>query len=220
MASHTVTAPSPQIFTSDPTEQIYARGTLDRDMSGLSFMLGNAAKMNRDQDQEAYMRGVSQANAQAMQLAQQEEMHKTMIEGLKQAVEMSKIGADPRAMPPMAMIGNQGKMDEAVSLIRLLHAAQANEANAKAAHAGDAGADRTTAEYQDTGQGVGLGTFKVQSRDPQRALTQAAKYAADSQRMRGNPVNPSTPLSMPATAGQILDQMKAKAAQRGQAISD
>lgn len=104
--------PNVAIFNSDPEEQIYARGTLDRDMSGLAFMFKNAAQDRRRGSEEAYMDGVRQANMISAALTQQETMSKQAVEMLKQAVEMSKsVGSPTSTMPIMQMLFPSGVND-------------------------------------------------------------------------------------------------------------
>lgn len=94
-----VTAPQPGIFTSDPLEQIFGRGVLDRDMSGLAYMFLNAAGQRRAGDQDAYMTGLKESNQVAAQVADQEARQKMQEEFLKAAVKLTEMGTLPSSMP-------------------------------------------------------------------------------------------------------------------------
>jgi len=126
--------PLPAIFQSDPVEQIFSKGILDRDMSGLSFMFKNAAEMQRGQDKEDYLAGVDRANKMAAALSQQETMSKHAIEVLKQAVEMSKgVGSPTDTMPIMRMLFPSGVSDPGAAAKLALLQSEATANNAKAA---------------------------------------------------------------------------------------
>lgn len=71
-----ISAPQLSIFTSDPLEQIFARGVLDRNMSGLSSMFLTAERMARGANQDAYLGSLQQSNATAAMLQQLEEQFK------------------------------------------------------------------------------------------------------------------------------------------------
>lgn len=106
MALPKITAPSPQAFDSDPIEQVYAKGVLDRDMSGLAFMFANAAQDRTGRGQQQYMQGLQVANAQAQQLAQEEERNKVMMEILKGSLDLAKNGYQPANMPSLNAVFN------------------------------------------------------------------------------------------------------------------
>lgn len=126
--------PQAAIFQSDPTEQIFSKGILDRDMSGLSYMFLNAAQQRRDADQEEYMKGVSEANRINTALHQQDIMSKQAIEVLKQAVEMStKVGSPTNTMPIMRMLQPSGINDPGAAAKLALLQSEAAANNAKAA---------------------------------------------------------------------------------------
>ena len=71
-----INAPQPSIFQDSALEQIYARGTLDRDMSGLSYMFLNAAQQNRGGSQDRYLVGLDVANKRAQEVAALEQAMK------------------------------------------------------------------------------------------------------------------------------------------------
>ena len=106
-----VTAPSAQIFTSDPLEQIMARGVMDRDMSGLAYMFLNAFGDRRQMDQESYMKGVSQSNQQAQQVAEMEARQKMQEEFLKSATKLAEMGNLPSSMPILQQVFRGGATD-------------------------------------------------------------------------------------------------------------
>lgn len=140
MAETKTHVPAPAIFQSDPTEQIFARGMLDRDMSGLSFMFKNAAGMQRDADQETYMQGVQQANKMAMALSGQEDMMKLLQESLKQGPEYAKAGLPLERIPLIARLITGGGTDQQTrdssGLVNELKKAMIAKDYAEAANAG------------------------------------------------------------------------------------
>lgn len=135
-----INIPQGAIFSADPEQQIYARGTLDRDMSGLSYMFKNAADTRAQGNQERYMQGVSEANRIAAALAQDEMMSEQAMETIKQAVKLAEIGVPASAMPALGNVipNNDGSNDEAMTLIRLLNKAKIASANASASGGGGA----------------------------------------------------------------------------------
>lgn len=158
-----IQVPVPTIFNSDPTEQIFARGVVDRqnDMSGLSYMFLNAAQQRRGEDQDAYMSGVREANRIAAALAQQETMSNQALEVLKQAVKMStEIGTPNTIMPIMKMLIPDGTDPGAAAKLALLQS-QANENNAKAAASAQAGEPEMQLNTSVSPSGVSIQEGKV-----------------------------------------------------------
>src|SRR5690242_17716062 len=96
MALPKITAPQPQIFTSDPLEQVMARGIADDkglgNNGGLDYMFLNAFGQRRQADQQAYLEGVRQANRLALMSDLAEQQQKMAIEGMKGGVELGKLG--------------------------------------------------------------------------------------------------------------------------------
>lgn len=199
MATPKIAAPSPQIFTSDPTEQIYARGVLDRDMSGLSGLMLGAAQMGRQGDQEAYMHGLSEANRMSRDLAHSEDMNKTALEILKQGVEMSKLGVDPSAMPSLGMLikNNAGPNDEASRLVRMLKQSEINKNNATAANVGG---DNYTEQHTTTPTGEAVTTQTFKGKNPSMIQEMAKQAAIKEAQRRGLVVNPNAPGALPQSS--------------------
>lgn len=150
MALPKITAPNPTAFASDPVEQIFQRGVLDRDMSGLAFMLANAAQDRGAANQQTYMRGLEASNALARQLAQQEaqaEMQKEMLKGM---ITLSQHGYLPKDMPISAALfsdPNAATVSEPSTLANALTQAKINQANAAATASRSGGGDQYTTEY-------------------------------------------------------------------------
>ena len=94
-----INQPSPQIFTSDPLEQIYAKNMFDPVMGGLAAMFATNANNRRMMDQDTYMQGVSESNKIAGQVAQQELAAKHQQELLKGALKMAELGQPGDTMP-------------------------------------------------------------------------------------------------------------------------
>lgn len=194
-----VTAPSPAIFTSDPTEQIYAKSVVDRsnDMSGLSYMMLNAAQMQRERGQGAYMSGVSEANRMSAALAQNEERNKLNIEIMKQAVELAiKGGVNPSAMPVMGGIiaDNSGPNDDFAKAMRAVEWSKAAQNNASAANQGQ---DQYQQETVMTPSGVAMTTMKSKGRNPTLLDAMQAQRAMEDAKRRGLVVDPNNPMKLP-----------------------
>jgi len=141
MATSKIQAPQAIAFNTDPEQQIYARGVLDRDMSGLSYMFKNAADTRHQGNQDRYMQGVSEANKIAAALAQQELMSDEAMKTLAQAVKLAEMGVPGSAMPVIgrAIADNSGVHDEAMDLRRMLERAKIAAANASASGGGAGG---------------------------------------------------------------------------------
>lgn len=147
MATPKITAPNPAAFNSDPVEQIYSRGVLDRDMSGLAFMLANAAQDRGTANQQQYMQGVQAANRQAMQLSQEEAKNERMAMILKGALDLAKHGYLPSDMPALGAVftdPNAASVSQPSTLANALIQASIAEKNANAAKAGREGGDAYT----------------------------------------------------------------------------
>lgn len=115
-----VTTPSPQIFTSDPLEQIVAKGLLDPTMGGLAGMFLNAFGERRRMDQDTYMQGVSESNQIAGRLAQQELAAKQQEELLKGALKLAELGQSGDTMPILGAIIKNGSLSGGTDLTRRL----------------------------------------------------------------------------------------------------
>lgn len=215
MVTNKIATPQPQIFSSDPLEQIYARGTLDRDMSGLSFMFKNAEQDRRRANQDAYMEGVSEANRMSQALAQQEMAQEKLIETMKIAQKLTEIGVNASDMPGLdEVIRNNpaGTGDAAMKMILALKQSQINENNAKAAAAGQGGADKYDIETQMTPSGVAYTTYKGKGRDPSAIQAELQRRALADMQARGLKPNPNSPLGLPTA--NAADAAQARANQR------
>lgn len=115
-----ISQPSPQIFTSDPLEQIMGKGVLDRDMGGLAYMFLNAFGDRRRMDQDTYMKGVSEANQIAGRVAQQELAAKQEQEMIKGALKLLELGQSGTSMPVLSKIIQNGSLNEGSDLNRAL----------------------------------------------------------------------------------------------------
>lgn len=206
MATSKIQTPQPAIFNTDPEEQIYARGTLDRDMSGLSFMFKNAAEDRRKANSQQYMQGVSEANKIAQALAQQEMQQEMMLEGLKQGPKYAEAGLPIHLVQAIAQNFAGGGQDDQTRLASMLVnlKAQADIAakNASAAASGQAGADKWTADGDSLPGGEGAITIKGQGRDPEAIRLEMIKQMQllRAAREKGGPLAPK-PIEKWGTGG-------------------
>lgn len=165
-----VTAPQPGIFTSDPLEQIFGRGVLDRDMSGLAYMFLNAAGQRREGDQEAYMTGLRESNQVAAQVAEQEARQKQQEEFLKAAIKLTEMGSLPSSMPVLdGLFQGATNRDDAAKLqqdlIRSKIAANYNS--------GSGGGGGLQVQADVGPGGIGFFTYKGKGAGAQDAVNQA-----------------------------------------------
>lgn len=204
MALPKIAIPSPRIFNSDPIEQIYAKGTLDRDMSGLSFMMKNAAQMDRQTDQDAYLSGVSEANKMSSMLAQREEANKNSIEMLKEAVKMATgLGSPTSAMPIMQLLRPGGGDDPGAAAKLQLILSEAGANNAKAANTGN---DQYTQQDVITPTGLAYSTQTSKGRNPVMLDEMARQRRLAEAKARGlvSP-NPGAPAAIPRASQSDID---------------
>lgn len=170
MATPKISAPNPAAFNSDPIEQIYARGVLDRDMSGLSFMLANAAQDRGDKNAGIYMKGVDAANQQAMVLSREEEMNKRFLEILKGSLDLAKNGYQPANMPALNPVFNDvnaADVREPSSAANALLRAKAQQALAGGSGGGGGGdRDEVTLDVSPLGTISGKIVGKSRGGDP------------------------------------------------------
>lgn len=104
MAAGKIQAPQPSIFQDSALEQIYARGSLDRDMSGLSLMLMNAVGGRSAGNQERYLGGLDQANQRAMALQQLEEAFKFRTAQMENSRHLALGGYKPSTTSGYSML--------------------------------------------------------------------------------------------------------------------
>lgn len=210
MALPKVATPSPKIFTSDPIEQIYAKGTLDRDMSGLSYMLKSAASGDRERDQEAYLSGVGEANKMSMMLSQREEQNKNMIEMLKQGVELAKsVGSPTSSMPIMRTLMPGGGDDPGAAAKLQLLLSEGNANNAKAANTGS---DNFTQQDIITPTGLAYSTQTSKGKNPAMLDEMARQRRLAEVKARGLQSNdPKNPNAIPRSSeGNIQEYQRYK----------
>ena len=115
-----INQPSPQIFSSDPLEQIYAKSTLDPTMGGLAGMFMQILGNRRRMDQATYMQGVSESNQIAGRVAMQEAEAKHQQELLKGALKMAEMGQPGSTMPILQSIIQSGALGQGTDLQRRL----------------------------------------------------------------------------------------------------
>lgn len=103
-----INQPSPQIFTSDPLEQIYAKSVMDPVYGGLAGMMASIQSNRRRMNQDDYLEGLQQSNTIAGQVAMQEAAQKQQQELVKAAIDLMKLGQPGESMPILQSIIKQG----------------------------------------------------------------------------------------------------------------
>ncbi len=94
-----LSAPNPAIFTTDPIEQVFARGVTNRDnTAGLNAAWLLAFGGDRAANQDKYIGSLREANAGDAMLAQQEMAAKLREQGMKSATDLIKEGFMPTSM--------------------------------------------------------------------------------------------------------------------------
>lgn len=182
---------SPQIFNSDPVEQIFAKGVLDPDMGGIAYAYLTAARGQRADDQSVYMQNLAASNRLAAELARQQMGQELLTEALKQGPDYAKAGINFSDIPLLAQLtaSRTGALTgESPGLYRELLAADAAHKRAQAANAGAANADTVTAEVNTDPNGPGVVTYTAKTKggieNAFRAADAAARYDA-AQRAKG-----------------------------------
>lgn len=177
MATQKINIPSPAIFQTDPEEQIYAKGTLDRDMSGFAYMFKNAAETRRQQDQGTYLQGVSEANRMAAALAKQENAQAMLIEAMKLVPDYAKAGVPIAQFPTLASTSSTGGTDDQTAnaslLVNLLKQSEITKNNAQAVAAGREGGPagpEYTEESQITPSGQSITTMRMKQKGGDSAV--------------------------------------------------
>lgn len=178
-----VQIPQASIFTSDPLEQIFAKGVSDRDMSGLNYMFLNAFGGRREADQQTYLAGVQAANQLALREAQNEQVTKLMEQAMKSGTELAGKGYETGEMPIMSQIFRDPKNQNVVAaLIRDKLAAEAAKDRASAA---TAGADNTQVRTEIMPGGTASTIITTKGNDAQaRANAAAERQRAEIARLR------------------------------------
>lgn len=176
---------APQIFSSDPVEQTFARGVLDPTMGGIAYAYLTAARAGRDADQQRYLDQLTQSNKMASQLAQQEiasELSKTAISHLADVINA---GQDTSVLPTFAQLYDKGMTPDQVNVAAAL-ARRAKEAKiahdmASAAAAGAGSRDKFEIRQDwDTGGGSGGVTTIYKGSDPNRGREMINEYGVKS----------------------------------------
>jgi hypothetical protein len=146
-----INQPSPQIFSSDPLEQIYAKSVMDPTLGGLAYMFANALGERRRMDQDTYMRGVSESNQIAGRVAQQELAAKQEQEMIKGALKLLELGQSGASMPVLQKIIQSGNLNEGSDINRRL--IEASIVNKMRDPSGGGGGVEVTAEVGQYGPG-------------------------------------------------------------------
>lgn len=103
-----INQPSPQIFTSDPLEQIYAKSVMGPVYGGLAGMMASIQSNRRRMNQDDYLEGLEKSNTIAARAAQQELAAKHQQELIKGAIDLMKLGQPGESMPILQAIIKQG----------------------------------------------------------------------------------------------------------------
>lgn len=211
--------PAPQIFTSDPIEQTYAKGTLDPAMGGIAYAYLQAAKGDRQDSQDVYMQSLKSAQDLQAQLQREDNQQELLRDALKIAPTYAERGISASEVPIINQLyrGGTGSSNSA-ALYRDLISADAQAKRAAAAHAGEAGAavetvQRTVGangEFGDTvltskgKAGAGLGAV----------MKSADEQAAREKTFRGQGAGP--PTAGGAGVRPSIGQARTTALQQGQ----
>jgi hypothetical protein len=167
-----VNAPNASIFTSDPLEQIAAKGVMDRDMSGLANMFLYAFGNKREAGQDAYLAGLRGANEMALHEAKMEADQKMLEQLLKSGTELAKSGYETGEMPVMSTLFRDPRNQNPVADIwRRVQLAKANADNAQAANAGG---DNVTVQTDVGPTGEGISRLTVKGRNGADAVAKEA----------------------------------------------
>ena len=203
MAKATIAAPNYAAYASDPVQQIYARGTLDRDMSGLSAMFLDAADRNQKRGIDSYESGVREANALSTQLAQQEMAQEKLLTILKASAGLMEKGYAPSGMQAAGQIFNDPNDNDAFSNATI----GKMNADAFAARSKGAGEGKTKYTYktQITPSGQAYSELSGSGGDPATIQDEIYKRLVADLANRGlmpNPNNPSgPPVRIPGNKG-------------------
>jgi len=208
MAKAAITTPNYGAYASDPIQQIFARGILDRDMSGLSAMFLDAADRNKQRGIDSYESGVREANALSGKLAQEDMQNEQAIELLKATAGLVKEGIAPSGMRGEGMLFNQPGTNDQFSqatIGKLLADAAASSASAS-------GASGEKYEYNvDTSpSGVTTGTWKGKGGDPTKLQAAIQQRVEAELRARGLTPSSRGPLALPASKTDVQRAEDAK----------
>lgn len=159
----TIAPPNAALFDADPLEQIYAKGTLDRNMAGLSALMMAGAGMKADARRQDYMGSLDAQNVRAGAMEQLAQQTKLREARMKETSPLIKDGFDWHNLPGGADL--QSADDPMTALIRTVQQSIANKNNAEAAHAGDKGGESTTVQTQQAPFGPGMTTVTTKGKD-------------------------------------------------------
>lgn len=193
-----INQPSPQIFSSDPLEQIYAKSTLDPTMGGLAGMFMQILGNRRRMDQDTYMQGVSESNQIAGRVAMKEAEAKHQQELLKGALKMAEMGQPGSTMPILQSIIQSGALDQGTDMNReLIRATIINKM--RDPNGGDGGVKFET----NVGLG-GVGGTKISGKggNAQNAVNEATKRQLQWNKDNGISFDPSAALIDPTAKYQ------------------
>jgi len=180
-----INQPSPQIFTSDPLEQIMGKGVLDRDMGGLAYMFLNAFGDRRRMDQDTYMKGVSESNNLAAQAAAREEAVKRENNLVTAAIKLLDLGQSGDSMPVLSNVIRNGSLNEGSNLNRALIQSKIAANNAGGAAAGD----KISGKVDIGPGGSGFTTYDVKGRDPAAVAEKLRQLQIQQLKASGLPTN-------------------------------
>lgn len=216
---------APQIFGSDPMEQLFAKGVIGGDpgMSGMAGALMLAAGMNRERNQGTYLDELHKSNAMASALAQQEMKAQMLETALKEGHHYTGQGFMPADIPALAASfrdPNAASVTAPPAAALDYKVAQAQKLRAEMAKALAEGRNADAVKIKgvlDTSQyGTGEATYTAQGTNQaavQKALNDAA--IADSIARTGKP--PPNPNAPRGRTGQADDAAaRAQAARRKQ----
>lgn len=184
-----INQPSPQIFTSDPLEQIFGKSVMDPTMGGLAYMFMNALGDRRRMDQDTYMKGVSESNQIAGRVAQQELAAKQQEQMVTAAIKLAEMGQSGDTMPVLGAIIKSGALNQGTDLNRRLIDSKIT-ANNRDPSGG--GALQVSADVGPAGSG--FTTIKGKGPNAQAAVNEAVRRQLEQN--KGVPVDPNAPAAL------------------------
>lgn len=185
-----INQPSPQIFTSDPLEQIVSKNLMDPVQGGLAYMFLNAFGDRRRMDQDVYMKGVNESNQIAGRLAQQELAAKQQEEMVKAAIKLMEMGQSGASMPVLSAIIRDGTLNEGSDLNRALIQSKIT-ANNRDPSGGDGGLQVSA----DVGPGgSGFTTIKGKGPNAQALVNEAVRRQLEQN--KGIPTDSGAPAAL------------------------
>lgn len=165
---------APQIFGSDPLEQIFAKGVIggDPSMSGIAGALMLAAGLNRSSQQDTYMQQLQNANSLSAKLQQQEMQARAFETAMKEGHHYTGQGFQPADIPALGAHFSDPRAESVTQVptsIVDLRKAQIQKALADAAKAKaegkSAGGLKIKGVHDTSIYGSGESTYTVQGSD-------------------------------------------------------